>query len=196
MTKFYKSTLFVLVILFSFSVNSQAQKAVTVAFDPLSVVALGGYEVELGFNSNKNRITASYLSGSLPPWFGQASDFDNTSHSVFEVAYSRFLSDEQKGFSYGLAYAYFTDFTIEDTQGQTLNKNPSKLSLKLAYAWFPFKSIGLYLEPSMTFGFFLNDEDLDFSSGDIFNKKSFIGNSPLFNVGYKFNLYYLFALIS
>jgi len=39
----------------------------------------------------------------------------------------------------------------------------------------------------MTFGFFLNDEDLNFTSGEVFDKKSFIGNGPLFNVGYKFN---------
>lgn len=169
------------------SIGVQAQNSVTVAFDPLSVIALGGYEVELGFNSNKSRVTASYLSGSLSPWFGQAADFESTSHSVIEVAYSRFLNEEQKGFSYGLAYAYYTDFTIEDTQGQSLEKNPSRISLKLAYAWFPFEKIKLYLEPSMTFGAFLNDEDLKFSSGEVFEKKTFIGNGPLFNVGYKFN---------
>lgn len=32
------------------------------------------------------------------------------------------------------------------------------------------------------------NEDLNFTSGEVFNKKSFIGNGPLFNVGYKFNL--------
>lgn len=164
-----------------------AQNAITLAVDPLTIIALGGYEVELGYNLNKNRITASYLSGSLSPWFGQASDFNSSTHSAFEIAYSRFINEEQKGSSYGLAYAYYTDFTVEDTQGQFLSKNPSRLSLKLAYAWFPFKSFPLYLEPSMTFGFFLNDEDLTFTSGEVFNKKSFIGNGPLFNVGYKFN---------
>lgn len=185
MTK-YLTHLIILCIAFS-SIALQAQKAVTIAFDPLTTVALGGYEVELGFNINKNRITASYLSGDLSPWFGQASDFNSTSHSVIEIAYSRFLKEEQKGLSYGLAYAYYTDFTIEDTQGQSLEKNPSRVSLKLAYAWFPFKSIALYLEPSVTLGFFLDDEDLNFTSGEIFDKKSFIGNGPLFNVGYKFD---------
>lgn len=170
------------------SMGAKAQQAVTVAFDPLSIVALGGYEVELGFNTNKNRIAASYLSGGLSPWFGQAADFNSSSHSVLEVAYSRFLKEGQKGFSYGLAYAYYTDFTVEDTKGQFLDKNPSRVSLKLAYAWFPLKSIPLYLEPSMTFGYMLGDEDLNFASGEIFNKKSFIGNGPLFNIGYKFNL--------
>jgi len=74
-----------------------AQSAVTIAFDPLSVIALGGYEVELGLNSNKNRFTASYLSGDLSPWFGQAGDFSSTSHGVLEVAYSRFLKEGQEG---------------------------------------------------------------------------------------------------
>ena len=185
MTNYLKFLLAVIIAFSSFGL--QAQKAVTVAFDPLTTVALGGYEVEAGFNLNENRITASYLSGDLSPWFTQASDFESGSHSVFEIAYSRFLNEEQKGFSYGLAYAYFTEFKVEDTQGQSLEKNPSKVTLKLAYAWFPFKSIPLYLEPSMTFGFFLNDEDLNFTSGEVFDKKSFIGNGPLFNVGYKFD---------
>ncbi len=184
--KNYLNFLLVLIITCS-SLSLKAQKAVTVAFDPLTTVALGGYEVELGVNINENRITASYLSGDLSPWFGQAEDFNSSSHSVFEIAYSRFLNEEQRGFSYGLAYAYYTDFTVEDTQAQSLEKNPSRLSLKLAYAWFPFKSIDLYLEPIMTFGFFLDDEDLNFTSGEVFDKKSFIGNGPLFNVGYKFS---------
>ena len=184
-----KNTFKLLILfLFAFSgTNLLAQTSATLAFDPLTTVALGGYEVEAGLNFNKNRITASYLSGDLSPWFGQAQDFNSTSHSVFEIAVSRFLNEEQKGLSYGLAYAYFTEFTVANEQGQFLEKNPSKLSLKLAYAWFPFKSINLYLEPIMTFGFMLDDEDLNFTSGEIFDKKSFIGNGPLFNVGYKFN---------
>ena len=177
-----------LLLLFTLGgVNIYAQKSVTIAFDPLTTVALGGYEVEAGFNFNKNRITVSHLSGDLSPWFGQAEDFKSTSHGVFEVAYNRFLNDNQKGFSYGLAYAYFTEFSVENTVGQSMEKNPSKLSIKLAYAWYPFKSIGLYLEPIMTFGFMLNDENLNFISGETFEKKSFIGNGPLFNLGYKFN---------
>ncbi len=76
---------------------------------------------------------------------------------------------------------------MEDSTGESLSKNPSKLSLKLAYAWFPFKSIPLYLEPSMTFGFMIGDEDLNFASGETFEKTSFIGNGPLFNVGYRFD---------
>lgn len=185
MNKIFKSLIFICLTLSSIGIK--AQNAVTIAFDPLTTVALGGYEVELGFNSNKNRIAASYLNGVLSPWFGQSADFQSTTHSVIEVSYSRFLNEEQKGLSYGLAYAYYLDFMVENTQGQSLGKNPSRLSLKLAYAWFPFKSFPIYLEPSMTFGFFLDDEDLNFTSGEVFDKKSFIGNGPLFNVGYKFN---------
>lgn len=181
------SLIFLRVLIFALcSYCLQAQNAFTVAFDPMTTVALGGYEVELGFNMNKSRITASYLSGELSPWFAQAADFENTSHSVIEIAYSRFLNQEQKGFSYGLAFAYYTDFTVDEAQGESLSKNPSRVAVKLAYAWFPFKSIPLYLEPSMTFGFLLGDDDLNFTTDQVFNKKSFIGNGPLFNVGYKF----------
>jgi len=184
MKKHFKYLLFFSLVFMSMTLHSQ--KAVTIAFDPLTTVALGGYEVELGVNLNKNRITASYLSGNLSPWFGDVSDYESAKHDVFEIAWSRFLHGNQRGLSYGLAYAYYTDFTVENAVGQTLDKNPSRLSIKLAYAWFPFSSIPLYLEPSMTFGFMVSDEDLNFTSGEVFDKKSFIGNGPLFNVGYKF----------
>lgn len=164
-----------------------AQKAVTVAFDPLTTVALGGYEVELGLNSNRNRFTASYLSGDLSPWFGDITKYNSAKHDVLELAWSRFIKEDQSGLSYGLAYAYYTDFSVEDSGGQSLSKNPSRVSLKLAYAWFPFSSTPFYVEPSMTFGFMISDEELDFAAGDIFEKKSFIGNGPLFNIGYRFN---------
>lgn len=186
MTNSIKNTILVIIVLSSIGV--QAQKAVTIAFDPLTTVALGGYEVELGVNLNKNRITAAYLSGNLSPWFGDVTEYASAKHDVLEIAWSRFLGDNQKGLTYGLAYAYYTDFTVANGQGESLTKNPSRVSLKLAYAWFPFKSIPLYLEPGMTFGFMIGDEDMSFSSGQTFGKKSFIGNGPLFNVGYKINL--------
>lgn len=184
MKNYYK---FLFILLLALANNSiSAQKSITVAFDPLTTVALGGYEIEAGLNLNKNRITASFLSGDLSPWFGDVTEYNSTNHDVFEVAWSRFVNDDHSGLNYGIAYAYYIDFTIEDTQGQRLTKHPSKVSLKLAYAWFPFNSIPLYLEPSMTFGFMIDDEELNFTSGQTFNKKSFIGNGPLFNIGYKF----------
>ncbi len=138
-------------------------------------------------NIDKNRITVSYLQGTLPPWFGDVTEFNDTNHEIIEIAWSRFLNDYQTGLSYGLAYTYYTDFTIEDGEGELLSKNPSKISLRLAYAWFPFDSFPLYLEPSMIFGVLIGDEDLNFASGQIFEKRSIIGNGPIFNVGYKFN---------
>lgn len=186
MTNSIKILITVIIVIGSLGVH--AQKAVTIAFDPLTTVALGGYEVELGVNSNKNRITAAYLSGNLSPWFGDVTEYNSAKHDFLEIAWNRFLGDNQKGLSYGIAYTYFTDFTVEDGQGESLTKNPSKVSLKLAYAWFPFKSIPLYLEPGMTFGFMIGDEDMNFTSGQTFGKKSFIGNGPLFNIGYKINL--------
>ena len=186
MTNLLKLFIAGFIILSSFGV--QAQKAVTIAFDPLTTAALGGYEVEVGFNLNKNRITAAYLSGDLSPWFGDVAEYNSAKHDFIEISWSRFLGDNQTGLSYGLAYTYYTDFTVENALGESLTKNPSRISLKLAYAWFPFSSIPLYLEPGMTFGFMVGDEDLNFSSGETFDKKSFMGNGPLFNVGYKFNL--------
>lgn len=186
MKRYLKNTLLIGLVLMG--IQLKAQKSITIATDPLSIVALNGFEVEAGFNFDQNRITVSYLQGNLPPWYGQAGDFESTSHSTVEIAFSRFIKKEPKGFSYGLSYAYFTEFTVEDEAGQSLSKNPSRVAIKLAYAWFPFDKIGLYIEPSMTFGFLVGDEDLTFLSGEVFEKKTFIGNGPILNVGYRFSL--------
>ncbi len=42
-----------------------------------------------------------------------------------------------------------------------------KASLKLAFAWFTFNSISLYLQPIMRIGLLMGDEDLNFASGQI-----------------------------
>lgn len=181
-----KSTLLIGFVFFG--VQLKAQNSLTIATDPLSIPALNGFEVEAGFNFKQHRIALSYLQGNLPPWYGQAADFKSTSHSTVEIAFSRFIKPEPKGFSYGLSYAYFTEFAIENEIGQSLEKNPSRIALKLAYAWFPFEKIGLYVEPSMTFGLLVGDEDLVFSSGEIFEKKTLIGNGPLLNIGYRLSL--------
>lgn len=165
----------------------RAQKSFTLSTDPLTVVALGGFEVEAGLSFKKNRITTSYLQGDLTPWYSQAGDFKSTSHRVIEFGYGRWLKEEQKGFNYGLAFTQFTEFKVENEAGESLEKHPTKLGVRLAYAWFPIKKIDLFIEPVMTFGVMLRDKDLDFASGETFDKKLFIGNGPVVNVGYKFS---------
>lgn len=179
--------LIILIAIILLGYQAKAQQSFTIATDPLSL-ALSGYEFEAAYSFDKNRVSVSYLGGELTPWFGQAGDFKETSQGVLDIAYSRWLGDEQKGFSYGLAYTYFTSFKVENNDGETLEKNPSKVSLRLTYAWFPFKKINLFLEPTMSFGFMIGDEDLNFATGEKFDKKSFIGNGPIFNIGYKFNI--------
>jgi len=173
--------------LFSQEETSSSKQALTIAFDPATTALLGGYEIELGFNSNKSRFTAYYIDGTLPIWYGQAEEFESTSHSAIELSYSRFLNEEQKGFSYGIGVGYFKNFQVEDSLGQTLSKNPARIGIKLAYAWYPFDSFPLYIEPTVTLGTLIGDEDLKFTSGQIFDKNSLMGNGPLFNIGYKFN---------
>lgn len=178
----------VLLILLAFAaVKANSQNSLTLGVDPLTITMLNGFEVEGAYSFNKNRVAVSYLAGDLPPWFGQMEDFKSSSHSVIDLGFSRWLSEEQKGFSYGISYVYFNEFEVENELGQKLNKNPSKVSLRLSYAWFPFEKVNIFVEPIMNFGFMIGDEDLTFDSGEVFDKVSLIGNGPVLNIGYKFN---------
>lgn len=136
----------------------------------------------------KNRITADYLTGGLSPWYNQADDFKNTNSEILSIAYNRWLNSEQKGFNFGINFSVFSKFEVENNACETLTKNPANISLRLAYAWFPFKKINLFVEPTVYLGFMIRDQDLNFASGETFEKKTFIGHGPLLNVGYKFNL--------
>lgn len=187
MKQTFKISIAVMLLIFS-SHSLHAQKSLTLGTDPLTVVALRGFELEGGFSFAKNRITASYLQGALTPWYGQAADFKETSHSVVELGYSRWFNEEQKGLNIGLALTQFTSFRVENELGEALGKRPTKVGVRLAYAWFPFEKVNVFVEPIVTLGFMVRDKDLNFASGEIFEAKSFIGNGPVLNVGYKFNL--------
>ncbi len=179
---------YAIAIIVLFSLQAQAQKSITIATDPLTIPALNGFQIEGGFSFGKNRITADYLTGELSPWYSKADDFKGTDSEILSLAYNRWLNNEQKGFNYGINFSFFSKFEVENNAGETLDKHPASISLRLAYAWYPFKNINLFIEPAMTFGFMILDEDLNFSNGETFKKKTFIGHGPLLNIGYKFNL--------
>ena len=166
-----------------------AQNSLTVGVDLLVPTSLGGFEAEAGYNFGKNRIAFEFLGSELPAvWNSQIDDFEKVSVDIYEVAFSRFINDRQKGFHYGLAYSFLSDFTVEDADGATRSKDISKLGVRLGYMWFPFKKVGFFIEPLFNFGFFLDDENLDFGNGEIFDEKSFNGSGPVIHFGWKFNL--------
>ncbi len=166
-----------------------SQQSFTLGIDPLVIAVLNGFEAELGYNFGKNRVAVEFLGAELPSvWNGQIDDFEKVSANIFEVAYSRFLRAEQKGFHFGIAYSFFSDYEVEDARGQQLTKDISKLGIRLGYMWFPFKKANFFVEPLLNLGFLLNDEDLNFANEAIFEQKSFAGSGPVLHLGWKFEL--------
>lgn len=179
-------------LLFFLSIGSflkAQEQSITIGFDPLVIGVLNGFEVEATYNFGKNRIAIEYLGAELPAvWNSQIDDFEKVSADIIEVAYSRFIRDDQRGFHYGLAFSQFSNFEVEDAAGRTLSKDISKLGIRLGYVWFPFKKAGFFVEPLFNLGFYLNDEDLDFGNDVIFEKVSFAGSGPVIHLGWSFNL--------
>lgn len=164
-------------------------QSLSIGIDPLVIGVLNGFEVEAAYSFGKNRIAVEYLGAELPAvWNSQIDDFEKVSASIFEIAYSRFIRSDQKGFHYGLAFSQFSNFEVETEGGQTLSKDISKLGLRLGFIWFPFKKVNFFVEPLFNFGFYLNDEELDFGNGQLFEKVSFAGSGPVLHLGWKFDL--------
>ncbi len=183
---------FFLVIATAITLSSFAQnqdKSITVAIDPLVIAALGGFEIEAGFNFGKNRIAVEYLGAELPSvWNSQIDDFEEVSADIIEIAYSRFLRDDQQGFHYGLAFSQFSNYTVKTEAGGELSKDISKLGVRLGYLWHPFKKANFFIEPLFNFGLYLNDEELDFGNNVVFDSTSFAGSGPVIHFGWKFDL--------
>ena len=167
----------------------ESQHSVTIGFDPLVIGVLNGVEVEAGYNRGKNRVAVEFLSAELPSvWNSQIDDFEKVSSDIFEIGYSRFLKDGQRGFHYGLAYSLFSNFTVEDANGLELSKDLSKIGVRLGYMWFPIKNTNFFIEPLFNFGIYLNDEDLNFGGDTEFESSSFAGSGPVIHLGWKFDL--------
>lgn len=161
----------------------------TIGIDPLVIAALGGVEVELGYNFGKNRVGLEFLGAELPPvWDSQIADFSSVSANIYELSYSRFLNDRQTGFHYGLAYSLFSNYTVENEAGESLSKNVSKIGVRLGYMWFPFKKANFFIEPLFNFGVYLGNEELNFTNGSVFEAGIFAGSGPVLHLGWKFDL--------
>ena len=181
---------FLLPFLFVSSLSAQeVNKSLTLGIDPLVIAVLNGFEVEAGLNLGKNRFAIEYLGAELPAaWNSQIDEFEKVSADILEISYGRFLNSEQKGFHYGLAYSLFSNYTVENEVGESLEKDNSKLGIRLGYMWVPFKNAGFFIEPLFNFGFYLNDEDLDFGGGEVFEERSFAGSGPVIHFGWKIPL--------
>ena len=175
------------IVLISSIQAQNTENSVTIGIDPLVIGVLGGFEVEAGYNFGKNRVAFEYLGAELPAvWNSQIDDFEEVSANIYELSYSRFLKEGQKGFHYGIAFSLFSNFEVEMETGQTLSKDISKLGIRLGYMWFPFKKANFFVEPLFNLGIYLDDEDLDFGNNVIFDKKTFAGSGPVIHLGYKF----------
>ena len=160
----------------------------TVGIDPLVVSVLGGFEIEAGYNWGKNRIAVEFLGAELPSaWNSQIGDGEEVSTAIYEIGYSRFLKDGHSGFHYGLAFSLFSNYEVEDASGQVLDKDITKLGVRLGYIWHPFKDSGFFVEPLFNLGIYLNDEDLDFGNNVVFDEAVFAGSGPVLHLGWRFN---------
>ena len=179
-----KHYLFNLIIIWSLSFSAlmgQDNRSITIGIDPLVIGVLNGFEVEAGYNFDKNRVTIEYLGAELPSvWNSQIDDFEQVSADIFEVGYSRLYQGGVKRISLWCCLFLFFKFEVQTAAGQTLTKDISKIGIRLGYLWFPFKNANFFVEPLFNFGIYLGDEDLDFGNGTVFEESTLLAVVLLF----------------
>lgn len=155
--------------------------------------ALGGFIGEVGYNFGKNRIqgTISFVS-EVPVFYNPQSDIFSPSRNYFDLAYTRFIKEDQRGFHYGVDVGYIFDETVTeidtDLEG---TKDYWRIGARLGYFWYPFFQKdnalkGLYLEPAIQIGLALGEQDVVFPTGNTFEASPLKISGPLFHLGYKF----------
>lgn len=186
-----KKITFFFVFIYSTSYLIQAQ-SLTIGADPFGL-AVSGYEIELGVNFGKNRISASISQIAPPSMYYPQNDKFEIKRSYFDVFYARFLNEEQRGFNYGVSFGYFYDeeVTRKDTT-LVQSKDYFRAGIKLGYYWYPFKNKenalkGFFIEPAFNIGFALNDYDVEFPD-ETFKASLMKVSGPIFHFGYKFDL--------
>lgn len=146
-----------------------------------------GYSAALNYNTGRLSLGISYLDVIQQKPSDGAIKHEQKRQG-FGTGLGAFISDEQRGFIFGLEFICFTRVSVTELEsGEELEKDLYLAGFYAGYLWQPFKSLGFYIEPSIHAGYAFGDEDLYFPGGTILRKEGFDVSWPVINVGWKIN---------
>jgi|GEM_PF-3174505 len=171
----------------------ESNTSFTIGVETTSFI-FNGFEAEVGYNFNLNRLALSYSITDLPDYFNNQSDSFSVNRSAIDVSFTRFLKEGHSGLHYGLGLTYFLKEDITRIEDDRLgDKSFLRLGITVGYMWFPIKNANLYIEPALRVGLALNDQNVVFNAPNdqndsVYEKKVLHISGPLLKVGWKFDL--------
>lgn len=166
--------------------NPFKRRSIMIATDAWALLNKG-YSAALNYNTGRLSLGISYLDAIQQKPSDGAIKHEQKRQG-FSAGLGAFISDEQRGFIFGLEFFYFTRVSVTELEtGEELEKELYRAGFYAGYLWQPFKSLGFYIEPSVHAGYAFGDEDLYFPGGTIVRKEGFDVSWPVINIGWKIN---------
>ncbi len=147
-----------------------------------------GYRIGATYNSGRTRIGLNYFDVMEN---NNSLDNDGIEHirQGVNANIGMFISDEQRGLNFGLDFNYFTMAeVVEKATEETIDKDLYRAGFYVGYFWQPVKTLGLFIEPTISAGYAFGDEDITFQSGRMVESEGWDVSWPMINVGWKINL--------
>ncbi len=152
---------------------------------------LEGRQLEVGYERGRGRVAvaAASLPGDL--WNAQVEDFSVTNDYV-ELTASWFLTqpDERPGgLHVGLNSTWYYDVAVTSTTTEEeLSKSQVRLGGRIGYFYYPFKQYDFFIEPTWNMGLAVNDADMTFEDGGVFQARGVQITGMIINIGGAFDL--------
>ncbi len=166
----------------------------SVELDPAPYI-LGGYSVSLKYSSANNlkiAYMASIYQSDFPDGMMTKTNKDKgwtgmkieTSYATFVEFY---LNEERKGFYFGPAVFWYNKSVAIETINRRTTFSSIYPNIRAGYIWYPFKKLGLYLNPWFNIGSEINLDKKNQLNGIEFepNKFSYI---VALHIGYSLKL--------
>ncbi len=174
--------------------QNESKHQLSIELDPAPYI-LGGYSVSLKYSSANNpkiAYMASVYQSDFPDGMMIKNNKDKgwtdmklkTSYAVFVEFY---LNEKRKGFYFGPSLFWYNKSVELETINHRTKFSSIYPNIRAGYVWYPFKKIGLYLNPWLNIGSEINLDNKNQLNGIEFepNKFSYI---VALHIGYSLKL--------
>lgn len=174
------TTVLLLSALISIGQDTNQKNLLALELDPAPFI-LNGYSFSLKYSHAKLPkwgLMASVYSSEFPDGMINKSNKDQGWESMqIETSYAVFvkyhLNENRKGFYFGPAFFWYNKSVMYSQTEERIDFTNVYPNVVAGYNWYPFKKIGLYLNPWLSLGSELNIDDKNTLNGVEFIPNSF-----------------------
>ncbi|WP_114748530.1 hypothetical protein [Pleomorphovibrio marinus] len=185
----------ILALLLALNFHAQSQSnLIALEIDPAPYL-LNGYSVSLKYSSKKLpkvSLMGSIFSSDFPDaMMAKSNKEKGWVNMKFRPSYALFadyyLNKDRKGFHFGPSVFFYNKSVTLEPYKREIDHSTIYPNLRIAYIYYPFKNIGLYLNPYLNFGSEINTKGPHSIDGVKFEPAKFHYVAAL-HIGYSIRL--------